>query len=103
MVMNRAVVAICAAQGCAQISAFSVAALIPTLISVWGLSNTEAGWISGIYYAAYARRPVARLADRSDRSQTRVPRLGRGDGAGVCRVRVDRRRILVGARLPRVD
>lgn len=51
--MRREVVAMCAAQACAQIGAFSVAALIPTLIPAWGLTNTEAGWISGIYYAAY--------------------------------------------------
>jgi MFS family permease len=50
---SRAVVAMCAAQACAQIGAFGVAALLPTLITAWGLSNTEAGWISGIYYAAY--------------------------------------------------
>ncbi len=43
----------CAAQACAQIGAFAVAALIPTLIPAWRLTNTEAGWISGIYYAAY--------------------------------------------------
>jgi MFS family permease len=51
--LSRAVVAVCAAQACAQIGAFSVGALLPTLIATWQLSNTEAGWISGIYYAAY--------------------------------------------------
>src|SRR2546428_5274981 len=49
----RAVVVMCVAQACAQIGAFGVAALLPTLIPAWSLSNTEAGWISGIYYAAY--------------------------------------------------
>jgi MFS family permease len=53
MRLHRGVLAMCAAQACAQIGAFSVAALIPTLIPTWGLTNTEAGWISGIYYAAY--------------------------------------------------
>jgi MFS family permease len=58
----------CAAQACAQIGAFSVAALLPTLIPVWSLTNTEAGWISGIYYAAYtAAVPVlSSLTDRVD-------------------------------------
>lgn len=58
----------CAAQGCAQIGAFSVAALVPTLIPAWGLSNTEAGWISGIYYAAYTVVVplLASLTDRVD-------------------------------------
>jgi len=50
---SRGVIAMCGAEACAQISAFSVAALLSTLIAVWSLSNTEAGWISGIYYAAY--------------------------------------------------
>src|SRR5213594_5104613 len=53
MRLTRGVVAMCAAQACAQIGAFGVAALLPTLIVGWSLSNTEAGWISGIYYAAY--------------------------------------------------
>ncbi|HYE90405.1 MAG TPA: MFS transporter, partial [Terriglobales bacterium] len=53
MTLSRGVVAMCAAQACAQIGAFGVAALIPTLIPAWGLTNTEAGWIGGIYYAAY--------------------------------------------------
>jgi len=66
--INRAVVAMCAAQVCAQIGAFSVAALIPTLMAAWGLTNTEAGWISGIYYAAYTLVVplLSSLTDRVD-------------------------------------
>jgi len=66
--VNRAVVVMCAAQACAQIGAFSVAALIPTLIPTWSLSNTEAGWISGIYYAAYTLVVplLSSLTDRVD-------------------------------------
>jgi len=58
----------CAAQALAQIGAFSVAALLPTLIDTWSLSNTEAGWISGIYYAAYtlAVPLLSSLTDRVD-------------------------------------
>ena len=58
----------CAAQACAQIGAFGVAALIPTLIPAWGLTNTEAGWISGIYYAAYTLVVplLSSLTDRVD-------------------------------------
>ena len=68
MTFNRGVLAMCAAQTCAQIGAFSVAALLPTLIPAWSLTNTEAGWISGIYYAAYTLTvPVlSSLADRVD-------------------------------------
>ena len=66
--MNRAVVTMCAAQGCAQIGAFGVAALLPTLIAAWSLSNTEAGWIGGIYYAAYTLVVplLSSLTDRVD-------------------------------------
>src|SRR5262245_46586419 len=68
MTLSRPVIAICAAQGCAQIGAFSVAALLPTLIATWSLSNTEAGWISGIYYAAYTLAVpfLSSLTDRVD-------------------------------------
>jgi MFS family permease len=68
MTLNRGVLAMCAGQACAQIGAFSVAALLPTLIAAWSLSNTEAGWISGIYYAAYtlAVPLLASLTDRVD-------------------------------------
>jgi Major Facilitator Superfamily len=68
MTLNRGVVTMCAAQACAQIGAFSVAALLPTLIAVWSLSNTEAGRISGIYYAAYtlAVPLLASVTDRVD-------------------------------------
>jgi MFS family permease len=68
MAVNRGVLAMCAAQACAQIGAFSVAALLPTLIAAWSLTNTEAGWIGGIYYAAYtlAVPVLSSLADRVD-------------------------------------
>jgi len=68
MTLRRGVVAMCAAQFCAQIGAFSVAALLPTLIPAWSLTNTEAGWISGIYYAAYtlAVPVLSSLTDRVD-------------------------------------
>ena len=66
--MTRGVFAMCAAQGCAQIGAFGVATLLPTLIATWSLSNTQAGWISGIYYAAYtvAVPLLSSLTDRVD-------------------------------------
>jgi len=68
MTLSRGVVAMCAAQACAQLGAFSVAVVLPTLISVWALTNTEAGWISGIYYAAYtvAVPLLSSLTDRID-------------------------------------
>lgn len=75
MSANRGVVAMCAAQACAQIGAFSVAAVLPTLISVWSLTNTEAGWISGIYYAAYTL-VVPLLSSLTDRVDAKRVYLG---------------------------
>ena len=34
--------------------AFSEPALLPSLMSEWSLSNTEAGWLTGIFYFGYA-------------------------------------------------
>lgn len=68
MTLSRGVVVMCAAQACAQIGAFSVAAVLPALIAAWTLTNTEAGWISGIYYAAYTLTVplLSSLTDRVD-------------------------------------
>ena len=66
---RRGVVAIvCAAQFCAQIGAFAVPALLPTFIDEWALSGTEAGWLTGIFYAGYTLSvPVlVALTDRID-------------------------------------
>ncbi|WP_282605052.1 MFS transporter [Pelagibius sp. Alg239-R121] len=43
-------------------------ALIPTFQMEWSLTNTEAGWISGVYYAGYAAAvPIlVSLTDRED-------------------------------------
>lgn len=65
----------CAAQAWAQIGAFSVAALLPTLIPAWALSNTKAGWISGIYYAAYTL-VVPLLSSLTDRVDAKRIYLG---------------------------
>src|SRR5579864_2759053 len=49
----RLVFAMCVAEigGLLPIAAFP--ALVPGFVAEWGLSNTEAGWISGIYYLGY--------------------------------------------------
>src|SRR5207248_9302697 len=75
MTLSRGAVAMCAAQACAQIGAFGVAALLPTLITAWSLTNTEAGWISGIYYAAYTL-VVPLLASLTDRVDPKRVYLG---------------------------
>jgi hypothetical protein len=37
----------------AQIGAFALPALLPDYIARWNLSKTEAGWLVGIFFAAY--------------------------------------------------
>jgi MFS family permease len=44
---------ICAAQVLVQIGAYTWPALLPSMIPLWDLTNSEAGWITGIFYAAY--------------------------------------------------
>jgi len=62
------IILVCLAQTLAQIGSFSVPALLPSFIAEWGLTNTEAGWITGIFYLGYvAAVPVlASLTDRID-------------------------------------
>lgn len=44
---------LCLAQVFVQIGAFFWPALIPRMISLWELSNSEAGWITAVFYGAY--------------------------------------------------
>ena len=48
------VIAICATQVLTMMGLFTFPALLPEFSEIWNLSNTEAGWISGIVLAAYA-------------------------------------------------
>ena len=59
---------VCFAQVLAQIGAFSWPALLPTLAPQWGLSNSAAGWVTGVFYLAYAVAvPIlVTLTDRVD-------------------------------------
>ena len=59
---------VCAAQVLVQIGAFFWPALLPGLSAHWGLTNSEAGWITAIFYAAYMLSvPVlVTLTDRID-------------------------------------
>jgi MFS family permease len=47
------VAVVCAAQVLAQIGAYCWPALLPSMMPLWGLSNSEAGWITGVFYLAY--------------------------------------------------
>jgi predicted MFS family arabinose efflux permease len=53
---------------CAQIGAYTWPALLPGFIAEWHLTNREAGWITGIFYAAYTLSvPIlVTLTDRVD-------------------------------------
>ena len=51
---GRLVAIVCAAQILAQIGAYAWPALIPGRMAEWGIDNTEAGWITGLFYLAYA-------------------------------------------------
>ena len=59
---------LCLTQVLGMLSNATFPALIPVFQPLWSLSNTEAGWVSGIYYAGYtAAVPVlVTLTDRVD-------------------------------------
>ena len=62
------VAAFCLALTGVNLSFMVVAALLPTLIEAWSLTDIEAGWLGGIFFAGYiATVPVlSGLADRID-------------------------------------
>lgn len=65
---RRLVAIVCAAQVMVQIGAFFWPALLPTMMPLWSLTNSEAGWITAIFYGAYmVSVPVlVTLTDRVD-------------------------------------
>src|SRR5262245_29683057 len=64
----RLVTLVCVAQVCAQIGAYTWPALLPGFIQSWHITNGEAGWITGLFYAAYTVSvPIlVTLTDRID-------------------------------------
>ena len=64
----RLVLLVCTAQVLAQIGAYTWPALLPGMMPLWQLTNSEAGWITGLFYAAYTVSvPVlVTLTDRID-------------------------------------
>lgn len=65
---GRLVAVVCAAQVLVQIGAFFWPALLPSMMQLWGLTNSEAGWVTAIFYAAYlvAVPILVTLTDRID-------------------------------------
>ena len=72
------VLLICAAQVLIQIGAFVWPALLPDLVQRWALSYAEAGWITGIFYAAYivAVPILVTLTDRIDAKRVYLAGVG---------------------------
>src|SRR5262245_34451613 len=64
----RLVLLVCLAQTLVQIGAFVWPALLPGMVVRWALSNSEAGWVTAIFYAAYivAVPIIVPLTDRFD-------------------------------------
>ena len=62
------IVAMCVAHVCSMTGFAAFPSLLPALQPLWQLSNTEAGWINGIYFAGYVSAvPVmVSLTDRVD-------------------------------------
>jgi MFS family permease len=60
--------AMCAAEVLTMAGVFAFPALLPAFVDAWQLDNTEAGWIAGIYFGAYALSvpPLMALTDRID-------------------------------------
>lgn len=54
-----------------MVGVFAFPALLPTFAAEWRLSNAEAGWIAGIYFAAYAGT-VPVLVAATDRVDARL-------------------------------
>jgi predicted MFS family arabinose efflux permease len=59
-----------AAQAMVQIGAFTLPALLPGYIDRWQLTKTEAGWLIGVFFAAYVVA-VPALVSLTDRIPTR--------------------------------
>lgn len=73
--MRGAVFALCAAQVLTMIGVFAFPTLLPAFTAQWSLSATEAGWISGVTFAAYAVA-VPVLTAATDRLDARLVHLG---------------------------
>jgi MFS family permease len=62
---------LCAAEVLTMVGVFAFPALLPTFAAEWHLTNAEAGWIAGIYFAAYAAT-VPVLVAATDRIDARL-------------------------------
>jgi MFS family permease len=62
------VAAMCIAQVLGMLGVFAFPALLPHFIHLWDLTNSQAGWISGVYFVGYsiAVPVLTSLTDRID-------------------------------------
>src|SRR5919202_5840093 len=72
------VAAIVAAQVLTQIGAFALPALLPGYIERWHLTKTEAGWLVGVFFAAYVPAVPVLLALTDRVPARRVYLVGSG-------------------------
>src|SRR5262245_24915061 len=68
MTPARLVTLVCVAHVCAQIGAYTWPALLPGFIADWRITNGQAGWVTGLFYAAYTVSVpfLVTLTDRVD-------------------------------------
>ncbi len=66
----RLIAVVSAAEVCAMWGFSTFPALQPTLIEAWALTNTEAGWINGVFFLAYVVT-VPLLSGLTDRRSAR--------------------------------
>ncbi len=80
---RRLVVTLCTAEILTMVAAFTYPALIPRFIAEWSLTNAEAGWIGGVYFAGYTCGVplLSALTDRVD--PRRVYLVGASLGAAA--------------------
>ncbi len=69
--MRRLIATACLAEVLSLVGLFTFAALLPEFLSEWSLTNTEAGWISGITLGTYAAS-VSLIGAATDRIDART-------------------------------
>lgn len=74
----RFTAAMVAAQALTQIGAFTLPALLPVYMARWSLSGTEAGWLIGIFFAAYVPAVPVLLALTDRIPARRIYLIGTG-------------------------
>lgn len=75
---NRLLPAIVAAQVLTQIGAFTLPALLPGYMARWHLTQTEAGWLVGVFFAGYVISVPVLLALTDRVPARRIYLLGAG-------------------------